>query len=204
MDGYYDPHPRFHLEQSLVVLGHPGAGAAHVAHMLAARTGLPFTEVERWSEAAAGKSRARVAMEDGRETLARIDAQAVHRAVARRPHGFISMGSGCLASAEARALVREHCCVVLLHRPVEVLYRRLLLQLDQAPGSFVEFLAGPPADAEALARWLEGRAAAEATAHARIDAGDRHASRVSDDVLASLSRLTGIARAGVGSEGAGV
>lgn len=192
MTGYYDPHPRFQLDQSLVLLGHPGAGAAHVAHSLAARTGLPFTEVERWSEAAAGMSRARLLSEQGLEALRDTDAGAVRRAVARRPSGFISMGSGCLDRAESRALVEESCCVVLLRRPLDVLAQRIRQQIEQSPGSLVEFLAGPPPTPETLSIWLRRRAAAEATAHAQIEAGDRHASRIADEVMASLGRLAGL------------
>ncbi|MGH0038273.1 MAG: shikimate kinase [Myxococcota bacterium] len=198
---YYDPHPQFWLEQSLVLTGHPGSGAAHVAHTLAARTGLPFTEVERWSEAAEGRSRARVAVEDGSEALRTLDAGSVERALARQPRGFISLGSGCLEDAATRARVVESSCLVFLRRPVEVLFRRITDQLEKAPGQIVEFLAGPPASPEALADWLRGRAAVEASAHAFIEGGDRHASRVADEILASLSRLTGVTRAGSGGPG---
>jgi hypothetical protein len=105
------------------------------------------------------------------------------------------MGSGCLDLAETRARVTESCCVVFLHRPLDVLHRRISAQLAHAPGSLVEFLAGPPRGPETLESWRRARSAAEASAHAQIECGDRHPSRVAEELLSSLGRLTGTTEA---------
>jgi len=192
MQDYYDPHPGFLLERSILLAGHPGSGTPAIARDLAARTGLPFTEVERWTEAEAGCSRARILIDTGSDALRDLDARALERALARRPHGFISAESYGLEARECLELAAEACCVLFVSRPPEELLARIRQRLARAPGSLVEFLAGPPDSPAALQAWLERRRHAEAVAHARIDAGSRHASRIADDVLASLERLVGV------------
>ncbi len=191
MDGYYDPHPRMTLEQPLVLVGHPGAGVTHIASSLAGRTGLPSTQVERWTEAAAGRSRGQVLLEDGVEGLAKFDAEALTRALARQPAGFISVGSGIVLEAARSTRLDELACVVFVRRPVPVLWQRVREQLKSAPASVVEFLAAAPPTPEEMDAWLRRREGVEQIAHAIVEAGDRHATRIADELYASLGQLTG-------------
>ena len=191
MDGYYDPHPRFFLERTVVLVGYPGSDAAQLGHDLAARTGLPHTEVERWCEADAGMGRGRIAREKGLSFLWRRDARALVRALARRPHGFVSTGTGCLVDPSVRSELLQRGCVVFLRRPAAVLLERVRRQWPRTPGGIPEYPEGTPATTEALQEVLAEHAVVEAEAHVHLDGGDRHPTRLSDDVLASLDRLAG-------------
>ena len=84
---YYDPHPRFLLERPLVLLGHPGAGVSAVGRNLCGLTGLPFNPVGRLTEGTLGRSRARVALEDGIDFLREMEWKELERALARKPCG---------------------------------------------------------------------------------------------------------------------
>ncbi|MDJ0847285.1 MAG: shikimate kinase [Myxococcota bacterium] len=191
MDGYYDPHPRFYLERSVLLVGHPGSGVAAVGHDLAARTGLPHTEIARWCEADAGMSLARIAVEAGVPELRRLEARALDRSLARRPYGFISVGSGALEPGQIRSRVSEACCVVFVSHPSAALLERLRLERARAPGGLAEFALGIPGSVEVLDRWIEGRRAVEADAEVLLEGGGRHPCRVAADLLDSLGSLAG-------------
>lgn len=191
MDGYYDPYPSFYLDTSIMLVGHPGSGVARVGHELAARTGLPHTEVERWCEADAGMSRARLLVEAGLPELRRVETRALERSVARQPHGFISVGSGCLEPARIRGHVLERCCVVFVKRESGFLLERIRRARARAPGSLAEFALAAPESVEALERWLEDRREIEAAAHVILAGEARHPNRLADDLLHSLGRLAG-------------
>ncbi len=196
MHDYYDPYPRIHLEESIVVTGHPGSGAVRVSNELAARTGLPFTDVARWSESAAGRRRARVAIEDGPEALRELDRVALARGLARQPRGFLGVASDTLTDPASLEMLAERCVLVFVRRPVEVLWRRIHEGLANSPGSYVEFVLGAPETPADLEPLLAERRAVEAAADAILDADDRHVTRLADEMLASLERLTGVAAAG--------
>ena len=56
---------------------------------IAARTGLPLSDVERSTEAIAGCSRSRLALERGLAALRQTELEALKRAIDRRPSGVI-------------------------------------------------------------------------------------------------------------------
>jgi shikimate kinase len=191
VEGYYDPHPRFYLERTLVLVGYPGSDVSQIGHDLAARTGLPHTEVERWSEAGAGMGRSRIAQKKGLPDLWRRDARALAKAMSRRPYGFVTTGSGCLLDPALRSDVLQLGALVFVRRPASALLERAREQWPKLAGGIPEYPDGLPATPEELEAFLAPHAAVEADAHTLLDAGDRHPTRLAEDILASLDRLTG-------------
>ncbi len=193
-EGYYEPHARIALEEPLVLVGHPGSGVAHAARAISGRTGLPFNDVQRSAEARAGQSLARIAVERGIEALRGYELEALRRALRRRPCGIVATSSGPFEHDDVRAWILQAGRVLYVRRPVEVLLARIQLQLEASPGSLAEFVVGAPTRAEDLERHLAGRELALQDAHAVLEAGDRHASRLADEILEGLDRLLGVRR----------
>ncbi len=191
MSDYYDPYPRLSLEEPLALVGHPGSGVAQVGHALCATTGLAFNHVDRDAEATAGRSRARVLVEDGPEALRDLEARALRRAIGRRPSGVVVLGTRCLEAPGVRGWLPQACTLVYLRRPLDVLLRRIQARLAEAPASLPEFLAGAPTTTDSLAELLERSEPHLQEAQVILDAEDRHASRVADEIAASLDRLVG-------------
>ena len=195
MDGYYDPYPRFFLERTLVLVGHPGSGVAQVAHDLAGRTGLPHSEVDRWCEAEAGMVRGRIGRSEGLAGLRRREARALARALDRRPHGFVSVGAGCLLDDRVLEDALQRACVVFVRRPAAWLLGRIHSQALRVALGVPEFPDGPPASVEDVQAFLAQHAVVEAEAHVLLDGGERHPSRLAEDLRGSLDRLAGTVRA---------
>jgi len=191
-DDYYAPHPRLQLERPLVLVGHPGAGVQAVGRVLAGRTGLAFNDVARAVEARAGRSRARVLVEDGLPALRGREEEALRRALERRPCGVVTVESGPFEDAALRLHAKAAGRVLWLRRPPEVLLARMKRAVAESPGSLPEFLVALPARVEDLVEHLAGREAALRESDAIFEAGDLHASTIAAEILASLDRLLGI------------
>ena len=187
MDGYYDPHPLLALERPLTLVGHPGSGVAATGRMICGRTGLPFNDVERATEAMAGRSRAQIAVEEGVPRLLALEAEALEQAVSRRPNGVVVIGSALLEDAARNRWLRTKSLVVYLQRPARVLLARIRRQLANAPASLPEFVLGVPGTPADLERHLAARSAALAALDLVFEAGDQHPARVAEAILRDLA-----------------
>jgi len=193
-DDYYAPHPRLALDQHLVLVGHPGSGASQVARVVAGRTGLVLSDVERSAESAAGAARARVLVEQGPTRLQQLEAAALEKALRRRPCGLVALESGLLEQDDRRAWLLERARVVYLRRPPEALLRRIQQQLARSPGSLPEFLLGAPRDVDELCAHLAAREAALLDVPVIVDAGDDPPARIAASLLESLDQLLDVQR----------
>ena len=188
-EGYYDPHPLVTLEQPLALVGHPGAGIPKITRAICGRTGLPFNDIARSTEAKAGRSRTQLMVERGLPELRAWEAKALRSAMRRRPCGVIGLGTGLLEDAELHRFLEERSRLVYVRRPESVLLARIRDQLLEQPGSEPEFLAGAPASPQQLREYLAPRERALGRIEVIFEAGDLHENRVADEILASLSRL---------------
>lgn len=188
---YYDPHPRIRLEEHVVLAGQVGSGVASIGRAMAARTGLPFAEVDRMVEHTLGSSMARIVGEQGAASLRGHCSEALRRALARQVRGFVVLGSGGLEPQDLEA-VRAETRFVYVRRPAAVLLRRIQSQLARSPGSLFQFALGVPRSPQELAPLLAGREKALLGAHVILEAGDRDAREIADDLLSSLDRITGV------------
>jgi len=193
-DAYYDPHPLLTLAQPLALVGHPGSGVAAIGRMLSGRTGLPFNDVERAAEAMVGSSRSQLAVERGIDALRDVERAAIEKALRRKPFGLIVMESGLFEDPDTHTRLVEHCRVVYVRRPEAVLLGRIRRLLAEVPGSLPEFLMGAPADAEALAAFLQPRDSVLSRIEVVLEAGDQSGSIIAGQILDSLDRLVGVER----------
>jgi shikimate kinase len=182
---YYSPHPRAQLTRPLALVGGPGSGVRAVARAICAVTGLPLNDVERLAEARAGRSRARLWVEDGAGALRALETEVTFQAIARRPKGVIALSDSALLDAA----VRERCTqttLVYLERPPAF----LLEMIGRAPpAAFPAFLAGAPRSVEELLPYLEEREPHYLRADVRFRGERLHPNRIADELIAALGIL---------------
>jgi shikimate kinase len=96
---------------SLVLVGAPGSGKSTVGPLLAARLGLPFTDVDAVIEERTGRSIAEIFADEG-EPAFRVLEEATTSELLGRPV-VLSLGGGAVLSAATRAALRGHRVVWL-------------------------------------------------------------------------------------------
>jgi len=191
---YYDPHPTLYLERPMALVGHPGAGVAHVARAISGRTGLPFNDVPRIAEAMAGSSRARLQIESGIDALRSVEARALESALNRQPHGVIAFESPLLEYESCFEQTQRLAQTIYLRRPWPELLRRITAQCEAEPGSMPAFAVAVPPDSDALREHLAEAEARLERLETVFDADAEHASVIADKLIASLDRLVGVER----------
>lgn len=191
MQDYYDPSPRVVLDEPLVLGGQVGAGIAAIARAMSARTGVPFAEVDRMAENAAGRSLGQIVADEGPAALVDHCGTALRRALSRRPPAFVVLGSAIPSPRDLRML-QDESRFVYVRRPPEVLVRRIQDHLAAQPGSLFQFSLGIPRDAGEIEPLLAAREAALGGADVVVEAGDRHANTVASELLGALDRILGV------------
>ena len=140
----------------LALVGMPGAGKSTVGALAAARLGMPFVDLDREIEKAAGMPIPRIFEAEGEAGFRRRETEALRR-VALTGGQVIAAGGGVVKRAENRELLRMNCVVVHLTRPIEA------LPMDGRPLS---------QGREALARlWRERADLYAAAADAQVENG---------------------------------
>lgn len=186
MEGYYDHHPTTYLARPLALVGGFGSGAALVAHALSARTGLPFADLDRWVEHAAGSSIAALLVRTGEHRYRELARQGLDQALRSAPPPVIALGPDVLQDRECRRRARAEATLVYLRATPEELARRVRAQLAEQPARFFPHLRDDEVSAEALAALLEERRAGYEVAEHVIDIGDRHPQRVATELAERL------------------
>ena len=185
---YYEPHARLTLPRPVVVLGHPGSGVSAICRAVCGRSGLAFNDVERLVESQAGRSRGRIAYEDGSAHLRALEARVFLQAVARQPLGLVSAGTGLLEDAEVQDGLADSF-VVYVQRPDRVLLERLRARRRRAPGAYTECAPEVLENVASLRDWLALREARLCNVHWLLEAGDRHAQALAGEILSALDDL---------------
>lgn len=169
--------------------GPPGSGKSTLGQALAERLGLPFIDLDRQIEVAAGRSVSAIFSEEGEAGFRQREAAALRAVVTPESESVVALGGGALLDPACRALAEGSGRVVCLDAPVAVLAARLTAEAGRRP-----LIAGETAaaSAAALAALLERRAAHYDSFGSRLDA----ASDVLDDKLREASCLLGRFRVG--------
>lgn len=188
-EDYYSPHPRRQLSRPLAVTGQLGSGVASVARGVAARTGLPFVELERLVEARIGSTRALLAHQKGFGALRAEEESALLRALRDRPPPILSIEGAMPTGQTMLDMLHESASVVYVRHPEEELLARIQSCRRQSPARYPEFMISAPCSLEALAPFLAQRSDALERAHAFVDAGGLHAHRIAELLLDSLDRF---------------
>ncbi|MGC8855375.1 MAG: 3-dehydroquinate synthase [Anaerolineae bacterium] len=109
----------------IFLYGPPGAGKTVVGKALAARLGLPFTDLDALIEADAGRTIAQIFAQEGEEAFRERESAALSAAV-HGEEGVIALGGGSLLRAANRALAERSGVILLLSASLETLQERLV------------------------------------------------------------------------------
>ena len=143
----------------LFLYGPPGSGKSTIGRLLAARLGLPFTDLDAVIVETDGRSIPQIFAEEGEPGFRAREKQALADMAARTRH-VVALGGGALLNPECRALAEANGEVHCLACTLETLCHRI----DNAPGS--RPLAGGHA---ALEKLMANRAAHYASFPRRLD-----------------------------------
>lgn len=110
--------------KSLFLVGFMASGKTTVGPVLAARRGVPFTDLDRLIEAESGTTIATIIGRDGEESFRRLETATLRRVIATSP-GVIAPGGGAITRAENRELMADHGTVIWLDAPFELCWERI-------------------------------------------------------------------------------
>jgi shikimate kinase len=160
--------------RSLVLVGYRGAGKSTVGAMLAARLGVGFVDTDALVERLTGEPVAKLFASGGEARFREAEVKALEALDAARPC-IVATGGGAVITDRGRRAIRGLGTVVWLRASAAVLSARIAGS-DRPP------LTGLSAEAEVEAL-LEARAPLYASlADAIVDAGERPAVEICDDL----------------------
>jgi shikimate kinase len=185
MFGYYGHQPPVLLGRPLCLVGFLGAGSVPVGSALGALTGLPWIDLDRRVEHAAGRSISQLVLERGEAAHMDLEAVALRRALDARPPGIVSLGPGALRRAEGAAAVGAEATSVYLRLSVEELARNIRRELDLQPGRYPEFMVKRAVvTAAGLAPLLEARRTAYEAATHCVDCAGKAPTTIAREIMA--------------------
>lgn len=160
--------------RALALIGGRGAGKSTVGPRLAARLGVPFVDTDAMVERRAGATVAQLFATAGEARFRELEIEALEAIDAARPL-VVATGGGAVVTERGRRAIRALGRVVWLRASAAILSARIA-------GSGRPSLTGAAAEAE-LGAVLEARAPLYASlADAIVDAGDRSAEEICDDL----------------------
>ena len=112
---YYAPQLRLVLPRPVVIAGFSDCDAPAIGRLVSARTGLPFCEIDRQIEHAAGRSLAALVVDEGEGAVDRRAHAILERVSRQRPFGVIVLDRAWLPGP-ARSLLRERVELVHVRR----------------------------------------------------------------------------------------
>jgi len=185
MFGYYGHQPPVLLERPLCLVGFLGAGSVAVGSALGALTGLPWIDLDRRVEHAAGRTVSQLVLERGDRARQQLEGVALRRALDARPPGIISLGAGALRLPGSAAAVASEATSVYLRWPVEELARNIRRGLDQQPGRYPEFMVWRSVvTAAGLSPLLAAREPTYAAATHTVDCLEKAPTTIAREIMA--------------------
>ena len=110
--------------KSLFLVGFMASGKTTVGPVLAARLGVPFTDLDRLIEAESGTTIATIIGREGEESFRRLETATLRAVIAAAP-GVIAPGGGAITRVENRELMAGHGTVIWLDAPFELCWDRI-------------------------------------------------------------------------------
>jgi shikimate kinase len=169
---------------NLVLIGYRGTGKSEVARLLAARLGWPCYDADERAEELAGKSIARIFVDDGEHVFRDFEARAVAE-LARHEPAVISLGGGAVLRAENRQAIAKRGRVVWLTASAESIWNRL--QSDASTGQRRPNLTPQGGITEIIATLAAREPVYRACAQLQVDTERKTPAEVADAIVAALN-----------------
>ena len=151
LSNYYEHGPLVLLQRPVALIGFLGVDQHGLGRDLAALSGLPLIEVDRWIEHAAGQSLVSLVQTQGIEALRQLEDRFLAQALTTRPPGIIVLGDGALIKESNLRQVLDKATLVYLKLSLASTYWKLrhqtagphplLLQPPESTGELRPLLA---------------------------------------------------------------
>ncbi len=165
MSNYYEPGPLVLLQRPVALIGFLGVDQHGLGRDLAALSGLPLIEVDRWIEHAAGQSLVALVQTQGIEALRQLEDRFLAQALVARPPGVVVLGDGALIKEANLRQVLAKATLVYLKLSLASIYWKLR---HQALGPH-PLLLRPPESTAQLRSLLAERQGGFDQAHVTLD-----------------------------------
>ncbi|MGB8855941.1 MAG: helix-turn-helix transcriptional regulator [Burkholderiales bacterium] len=117
----------------IALVGLRGAGKSTLGGMLAKALGLPFIELDREIERAAGMDQAEIFLLYGDSGYRRLESQCLEKTLAQNERAVISVGGGIVSQADTYNSLLENCFTVWIKATAEEHMSRVIAQGDMRP-----------------------------------------------------------------------
>ena len=165
LSNYYEYGPLVLLQRPVVLIGSLGVDQHGLGRDLAALSGLPLIEVDRWIEHEAGQSLVSLVQTQGIEALRQLEDRFLAQALTTRPPGIVVLGDGALIKEANLRQVLDKATLVYLKLSLASTYWKLR---HQAVGSH-PLLLQPPESTDELRPLLAERQGGFDQAHVTLD-----------------------------------
>lgn len=167
--------------RSIVIVGMMAAGKSRMGKLLAARLGLPFTDLDTEIENISGLSVSEIFHAHGEPEFRRLE-EAVLRRLLRGEQSVVALGGGAWMSPRVRAWCDARAISIWLDTPLELMLQRVA-RTNKRPLLAEQDLAA------SMAELLESRRSTYGLANLRIRTAYGTAQMVVEAMLSALDRL---------------
>ena len=165
LSNYYEHGPLVLLQRPVALIGFLGVDQHGLGRDLAALSGLPLIEVDRWIEHEAGQSLVALVQTQGIEVLRQLENRFLAQALATRPPGIVVLGDGALLKEANLRQVLDKATLVYLKLSLASTYWKLRHQAVRPH----PLLLQPPESTAELRPLLAERQGGFDQAHVTLD-----------------------------------
>jgi XRE family transcriptional regulator, aerobic/anaerobic benzoate catabolism transcriptional regulator len=150
----------------IALIGLRGAGKSTIGRALAQKLNLPFVELDREIERAAGMELSEIFALQGKDAYRQLEMRCLEAVIDQHSHVVIATGGGLVTEPAAYELLLATCQVIWLKAAPESHMARVMAQGDLRP------ISGHPQAMDDLRAILEDRQPLYARAHLTIETTD--------------------------------